>query len=356
MSLNPLVRARRPPERIPSEFGGLDGRRILVTGAGGFIGGALYQRLLSYGLDVLGTVQHEQEARTLRDRGFPAAALDLADDGPWDELVEGRDLVFHVAAAFQETELSEAAYDRINHRAVERLARTAARAGVSRFVHCSTVGVHGDVLEIPATEETPFNPMDLYHRTKLAGELAVVRLAGELGPDRMVVVVNRPAMIYGPGDTRMLKLYRAILGGVFVMIGSGRTLAHLGYVEDLVDSFLLCALADAGAVHGEAFNIASGTPIRLDDLARLIAEAGGVRWRGWRVPLGPVLWAGRLVEAVCRPLGLRPPLSPRRVGFFSHNRAFDLSKARRRLGYEPKWLPERGVPATIAWYRREGLL
>jgi len=357
MNINPLLDRPAAPRPLPPGFAGLAGRRILVTGAAGFIGGALLQRLVAYGLDVLGTVQLEEEAEELRRRGFEAAALDLAAaDAPWDETVAGRDLVFHVAAAFQETELSEAVYDVVNHRAVVELARAARRAGVERFVHCSTVGVHGDVLEIPATEETPFHPMDLYHRTKLAGELAVVELARETSPDDMTMVVNRPAMVYGPGDTRLLKLYRAILGRTFVMIGSGETLAHLGYVDDQVDSFLLCALADGEAVHGEAFNIASGEPIPLNRLVRIIADAGGVGLRPWKVPLAPVMWAGWLVETLCAPFGVRPPLSRRRVGFFSHNRAFDYSKARRLLGYEPRWRPEKGIPETIRWYREKNLL
>lgn len=357
MNINPLLDRPADAASLPPEFAGLAGRKILVTGAAGFIGGALYQRLVAYGLDVLGTVQHEEEADALRRRGFAAAALDLAElEGPWDEFVADRDVVFHVAAAFQETELSEEVYDVVNHRAVVKLARAAARAGVDRFVHCSTVGVHGDVLEIPATEETPFHPMDLYHRTKLAGELAIVDMARASSSDGMTLVVNRPAMVYGPGDTRLLKLYRAILGRTFLMIGSGETLAHLGYIDDQVDSFLLCALVDREAVHGEAFNVASGRPISLNELVGIIAEAGDVRLRGLKVPLGPVMWAGWLCETLCAPFGVRPPLSRRRVGFFSHNRAFDYSKARRRLGYEPRWLPGEGIPETIRWYREKGLL
>lgn len=354
--MNPLVNAPSPRIPLPPRFADLRDQRILVTGAGGFIGGALFQRLLAYGLDVVGTVQYEREAEILRARGFPAAVLDLSDLGPWTSLVAGRDLVFHIAAAFQETELPESAYDVANHQAPLELARAAAAAGVARFVHCSTVGVHGDVLELPATERTPFHPMDVYHRTKLAGELAIVEVAGQQPDDGMVVVVNRPAMVYGPGDTRLLKLYRAILRRRFVMIGSGGTLAHLGYIEDQVDSFLLCALRPREDVHGEAFNIASGTPIPLTELAGLIAASGGVRLRRLKIPLAPVLLAGRVCESLCAPFGIRPPLSRRRVGFFSHNRAFDLAKARERLGYESVWLPEAGIPATIAWYRENDLL
>ena len=354
--MNPLVSERAREQPLPSCFQGLADRRILVTGVGGFIGGALFQRLVSYGLDVVGTVQYASEVKELRECGFRAERLDLAEDGSWDHLVRGRDLIFHVAAAFQETELSETVYDLVNHRASVALTVAASDAGVSRFVHCSTVGVHGDVLELPATETTPFRPMDLYHRTKLAGELAVVKFAHSLPSDGMTVIVNRPAMVYGPGDTRLLKLYRTVLNGRFVMIGSGETLAHLGYIDDQVDSFLLCALAERSAVHAEAFNIASGTPISLNELVALIAAEGDVSIRPWKIPLSPVLLAGFLCEKLCAPLGVRPPLSRRRVGFFSHNRAFDFTKARTLLGYEPKWQPEKGIPEAIRWYRSNGLL
>lgn len=354
--MNPLVSERAAAQALPSCFRELADRRILVTGVGGFIGGALFQRLVSYGLDVVGTVQFDSEVEALRERGFRVKKLDLTEQLSWDHLVRGRNLIFHVAAAFQETELSEAVYDRVNHHASLALAVAASDAGVSRFVHCSTVGVHGDVLELPATETTPFRPMDLYHRTKLAGELAVVEFARSLPSDGMTVVVNRPAMVYGPGDTRLLKLYRTVLNGRFVMIGSGETLVHLGYIDDQVDSFLLCALAERSTVHAEAFNIASGTPIPLNELVALIAAEGGVSLRSWKIPLAPVLLAGFLCEKFCAPLGVRPPLSRRRVGFFSHNRAFDFTKARTILGYEPQWLPEKGISETIRWYRDSKLL
>lgn len=330
--------------------------RVLVTGAAGFIGGALFRRLADAGLDVVGTVLHPEEAQSLRDEGYRAEVLDLADDGPWDDLLRGVDIVFHVAARFQEVEDDESGYDRVNNRGSLKLARTAARAGVHRFVHCSTVGVHGDVKEVPATESTPFNPMDEYHRTKLAGELAILDFARTLPVDGMTVTVNRPAMVYGPGDLRMLKLFKAIDSGRFRMIGSGKVLAHLGYIDDQVDSFLLCATAPREDVHCEAFNIASGKPIPLNELAEMIAEECGVELPRLHVPVSPVWMLAWACEIAWRPFKRPPPLFRRRVGFFTHDRAFDLSKARQRLKYEPEWNERDGIAATIDWYRREALL
>lgn len=343
-------------ETLPERYAALADKRLLVTGAAGFIGGALLRRLAGYGLDVTGTAWREEEAEALRAEGFRAEALDLASDQPFDRFVEGVHIVFHVAAMFQETEYDEAAYLKVNRDGALKLCKAAAAAGVERFVHCSTVGVHGAVKEVPCKETTPFNPMDQYHRTKLAGELAILDFAKTLPPEGMVVTVNRPAMVYGPGDTRMLKLFQRILRGRFLMIGSGETLAHLGHIDDQVESFLLCATAPREKVHLEAFNIASDEPLTLNELARLIAEEGGASLPRRKIPVAPVWLAGLACEILWLPLKSRPPLFRRRVGFFTHNRAFDLTKAKERLGYVSRRDNRTGISETIDWYRRKKLI
>lgn len=344
------------PHSLPLEYGKLRGKKLLVTGAAGFIGGALLKRLAEYECDVVGTVLEQAEAEQLQANGYRAKVLDLASDEPWEPLLEGVDFVFHIAAMFSETEHGEAMYRKVNVDGTVKLAQTAARCGVQRFVHCSTVGVHGDVKEIPCKETSPFNPMDEYHRTKLEGELAVMEYASGLPSGGMVVTSNRPAMVYGPGDLRLLKLFRAVASGRFRMIGSGEVLAHLGYIDDQVDSFLLCAVRPREAVHLESFNIASGRYITLNELVSSIASAARVRIPKTRIPVAPVWLAGLLCEAVCRPFRIRPPIFRRRVGFFTHNRAFDLSKAKRRLGYVSKVGHEKGIRSTLDSYERRGLV
>src|SRR6056297_2654583 len=164
----------------------------------------------------------------------------------------------------------------------------------------------------------------------------------------MVVTANRPAMVYGPGDTRMLKLFQRVLGGRFMMIGSGKVLAHLGYIDDLVDSFLDCAVAPREKVHLEAFTIASDEPLALGELVGLIAEAGKVPPPRGRIPVAPVWFAGLVCEILWLPFKARPPLFRRRVGFFTHSRAFDLGKAQTRLDYQSKVGNADGIARTIA--------
>lgn len=341
---------------LPAEFAALEGKKLLVTGAAGFIGGALFKRLSEYGLDVVGTVLYDSEAAALRDQRYRAEVLDLAADDDWDPLLKDIDVVFNIAALFQETEQGESMYHKVNVDGTLKLVQTAQRCGVQRFVHCSTVGVHGDVKDIPCTEQSPYNPMDEYHRTKLKGELAVLDYARTLPDDGMIVTANRPAMVYGPGDVRMLKLFQTIAAGRFIMIGSGRVLAHLGYIDDQVDSLLLCGVRPREDVHLEPFNIASGDYITLNELVAAIARASGARIPGFKIPVAPVWLAGLVCELACRPFGIKPPIFRRRVGFFTHNRAFDLSKARDKLGYESKVDHDEGIRLTIEWYRQHGFI
>ena len=343
-------------KELPAEYESLRDKKLLVTGAAGFIGGALFRRLVEYGLDVVGTVLYPAEAEQMREKGYRVEVLDLAQEEPWEEILRDVNIVFNIAALFQEVEQGEAMYNKVNVEGTLRLVREAESSGVGRFVHCSTVGVHGHVKEIPCTEESPYNPMDEYHRSKLQGELAVLEFAKSLPTDGMVVTVNRPAMVYGPGDVRMMKLFQAIAKRKFLMIGSGNTLAHLGYIEDQVDSLLLCAVRPRSDVHLQAFNIASGSPLTLNELATVIAGAAGVTVPKIKIPVAPVWLAGLLCEAVCRPFGVKPPIFRRRVGFFTHDRSFDLSKARKLLHYQPAVGEREGIPATLEWYRKHGFI
>lgn len=341
---------------LPDEYKDLRGQKLLVTGVAGFIGGALFKRLVEYGLDVVGTVLYEEEATQLREKNYRVEVLDLAGDASWLAVLYGTDIVFNIAALFQEVEKGESMYRKVNVDGTLKLVKEANEAGVKRFVHCSTVGVYGDVKDIPCTEKSPYNPMDEYHRTKLEGELTVLDYAKTLAHDGMIVTVNRPAMVYGPDDARMMKLFTTIASGKFKMIGSGEVLAHLGYIDDQVDSFLLCAVKPRKNVHLEAFNIASEKQITLNNLVALIADAAGVKVSKLKIPVAPVWFAGLLCEGVCGLFGIKLPIFRRRVCFFTHNRAFDLSKAKKMINYIPKVTDKDGIRITLNWYKKQGLI
>ncbi|MGH8296128.1 MAG: NAD-dependent epimerase/dehydratase family protein, partial [Steroidobacteraceae bacterium] len=168
------------------------------------------------------------------------------------------------------------------------------------------------------------------------------------------VTIVRPCPIYGEGDLRFLKLYRAVARGAFVMIGNGAPRLHLVHIDDLVDGILLCSTSEAAL--GEVFILGGPEAPTLNELVRHIARALGVAEPRWRIPLWPVQAAGALCEWVCVPLRIEPPLHRRRVGFFTHHREFDCSKAAQLLGYAPRVTPAEGIARTAEWYRACGYL
>jgi nucleoside-diphosphate-sugar epimerase len=323
--------------------------RIALTGATGYTGGRLLAALVARGH----TVQALVRAGSPRPSGAQALWVegDLRDRAAADRLVDGAEAVMHVAAVYRTAGHPDDYYREVNVGGTESLLEAAARGGVRRFVHTSTVGVHGDVQDPPADESSPIAPGDIYQSTKAEAEARAMAFHRERG---VPVAVVRPGAIYGPGERRLLKLFRAIARGRYAIVGSGRAFYHPVYIDDLLEGYLL-ALDRPEAV-GEAFILAGPRYVSQRELADVVARHTGGRVLPFRVPAAPLRWAGALVEAVCLPLGLEPPLHRRRVEFWTKSRAFSIEKARRVLGYAPKVDLDEGVARTARAYREAGWL
>ena len=325
--------------------------RVLVTGVTGFTGGHLARSLARRGNQVRGLVRPASRGRAepLAEAGVEIALGDLTDAGSLPPACTGIDVVYHIAATYRTAGQRDAAYRAVNAEGTRALLGAARRAGVARFVHCSTGGVHGHVARPPADEDAPLAPGDVYQRSKLEGE-RLARAAGENG--ELEVVVARPIGIYGPGDTRFLKLFRGIARRRFPMLGSGRVFYHLTYIDDLVEGLRLCGETPDAA--GRTYLLGGPRYTTLEELVRTVAAELGVPPPRWRIPVWPVWLAGALCEAVCVPLGIEPPLYRRRVDFFTKSRAFDTTRARCELGYAPAVDLVEGIRRTAAWYRTRG--
>lgn len=324
---------------------------VLVTGATGFTGGHLCERLVGDGHRVRALVRDAGRASRLRELGVELAVGDLCQPHSLERATEGVDLVYHIGALFRPENVTRRQLTETNVDGTRHLLDAALRSGVRRFVHCSTVGVHGDIRHPPANEDTPFAPGDPYQESKTEGERVVHRYMAD---GRLPIVVFRPGGIYGPGDMRFLKLFRAIKTRRFVMLGSGSVQYQLVYIDDLVDGILLCG--QHAAAPGNVYILTGEAPVTLRHLVGVIAKVLGVEPPRLRFPVGPVYVAAFCCELVFKPLGLNPPLYRRRVDFFRKTRAFDISRAKRSLGFNPSTALERGVASTAEWYRASGHL
>ena len=324
--------------------------KALVSGANGFTGSYLIKLLLKKGYQVKGIVRKTSNLEAIKDLPVELYYADLATHPSFYDAMQDIDIVYNIAAAYRVEGVPNKYFWDVNLEGTRRLLVSAKKAGIKRFVHCSTVGVQGHIKKIPAKEEDPYNPGDYYQESKLAAE----KLALEYYKNGLPVTVVRPAGIYGPGDMRFLKLFKYIKNGKFKMIGSGNVYYHFTYGEDLAEGIVLAGEKEEAI--GEIFTIGGEEYLTLNELVKKIGMVFNKPVPKTHIPVFPVWFAGLLCEIVCRPFGITPPVYRRRVEFFVKDRAFDISKAKKVLGYQPKYTLDEGLKKTADWYKEKGLL
>jgi dihydroflavonol-4-reductase len=324
---------------------------VLVTGAGGFVGSVLVRTLLNQGARVRAMVHSRTRQGALADLPVEVVEADLSNLESLRAAVRGVQQVYHIASIFRQAGLPESVFHDVNATGTQRLLDACIEAGVQRVIHCSTVGVLGHIDHPPADENTPFNPGDMYQRSKMDGEKIALDYFRQ-GKIRGVVI--RPAMIYGPGDERTLKMFRMIAHRRFFFVGPGKALVHFIDVRDLAVAFTLAM--QKPDLNGEVYIVAGPRALPLVELVDIIARELGVPPLRLHLPIRPMQMLGSLCEAVCTPFRIQPPIFRRRVDFYTKNRAFDCRKAHRDLGFVPAQTLEQEIRDIIADYRQRSWL
>lgn len=328
--------------------------KLLITGGTGFIGSrlALASRQLGHQSVVAGRVNTEPERARLRE--LEAAGVTV-EQGPLQDadyarrITGGCQRVIHLAAAQHEANVADDYFFDVNVNGTRTLIEACKQARVERFVYGSTIGVYGEYRGEPLDELTVPQPLNVYGRSKLAAEELVRGYAQQLP-----ISIVRISETYGPGDFRLLKLFRAIDRGRFVFIGSGENRRQAIHVQDLVKGLLLAATHPAAV--GETFVMAGHETMTTREMAERVALALGRKAPKLSVPLWPFLAAAVVLEKTLAPLGIQPPLHRRRLDFFRKSFLLSTAKAQRVLGFMPEIGFAQGAVQTGEWYRREGYL
>ena len=324
--------------------------RVLVTGATGFTGGRLAEMLLEQGDEVVALAREGSRTEALQAAGAEIVTGDIRSKDDVLRAGTGCEIIYHIAALYRSAKHPDSVYHDVNVGGTENVLHAARKLGAARVVHCSTVGVHGRVKQLPVDETAPFAPGDIYQETKLLGE----RRVQEAIESGLPAVIARPAGIYGPGDLRFLKLFRTIQSGKFRMIGSGRVVYHFTFVDDLCRGFMTCATHEKAT--GGTFILCGKEYHPIDEVARIVSDCVDTPLRRGTVPVWPVMMSAAVCEALCKALRVEPPLHRRRLDFFIKDRAFTGAKAKAELGFEAEVSLASGFRKTAQWYYREGLL
>lgn len=316
---------------------------ILVTGANGFVGNALCQALAREGHRVRGAVRNA--ARSSSSDAAVAELIAVGDIGPatdWHAAMADVDRVVHLAARThvpRDTGVEALAqYRHVNVEATRRLAQTAARCGVKRFVFVSSVKVNGESTGVqPFTESDAPRPEDAYGISKWEAEQAIWQIAAQSG---LEAVVLRPPLAYGPGvKGNFLHLLQAVARGWPLPLGSIRNRRSLVFVANLVDAIITAASSPAAA--GNAYLVSDGEDVSTPDLVRALAKALAVPARLYPCPMALLKFGAVMVGRTAA------------VSRLTGSLQIDSSKIRRELDWKQHHSLAAGLARMAQWYHAQ---
>ena len=322
------------------------GTKVLITGATGFTGANLTYKLVNMGLDVVAIAR--PTSNLSRFEGMPITWLrgDVADEALINKAVEGVSYIFHMVTPFREAKAADSQFYNVHVLSTQLLAKAALQqSDFKRFVHVSTIGIHGHVSEPPADESYRVEPGDIYQETKLEGEVWIREFSESTG---LPVSIVRPAGIYGPGDKRLFKIYKWAYQGWVPVIGDGKNLLHFIHVDDLTDFFIVTATHEKAI--GETFICGSKQAMTFKAMVDLVSDYYDSKVKFLKFPKTPLFFVGDILELMCRPFGIEPPIYRRRLAFYTKDRSFNTSKMQRVLDFELKHSDQTGLVELAQWY------
>jgi nucleoside-diphosphate-sugar epimerase len=319
----------------------------LVTGATGFVGRHLVDALVQAGDTVTALVRSPEKAKRLGGRGVRLAPGHLGSMEALRSAVHGQDVIYHVAGLVAAR--NEAGFLAVNRDGTLRLLEAAADAGRPRFVLVSSLAAGGPVprgTRRSGDEEAA--PVTAYGRSKLAGERAL-RRAG------LPWVILRPPAVYGPFDTEMLRVFRAVRLGLVPVFGDGSQELSLVYGPDLGRA--LAAAGRSQAAEGKILYPCHPEVVTTASLVRTVADAMARTPRLVPLPRWLARSALGVTGTLARLTGRSTVLTPDKAKeFFAPAWTCDPTPLTAITGWQAEFDLARGAAATAAWYRKRGLL
>lgn len=324
--------------------------KILVTGATGFIGRHLVVALLKRGYSVYCLVRDQKKEEILRKIGAEVLKGDIIDKKSLEKILDYElDAVFHLAGILGTTNIKNDIYWKVNVEGTRNLLTILSKKKL-RIIHISSTLVLGDIGKYPANEDKIPHPSDMYERTKYEGE----KIANGFCQVGMPVTIIRPEFVYGPHDMHLLAFFKVIRDKRFFFIGNGKNYIQPTYIDDLIDGLLLCLNNNESI--GRTYILAGEKPVTIREFISEIAFCFNVPIPKINIPPGFAKLLGLSLEILAKIFQFNNPLPKSRIKFFIQNHFFDISKAKRELGYNPKVNITNGIASTVSWYKENNFL
>ncbi len=323
--------------------------RILISGVNGFIGSNLTEKLLADGHDVAGIVRKTSDLSFIKDMNIELFQGDISDKSSLDKAMKNIDIVIHVAGYASDWGPYEKFY-KINVEGTQNMAKSAAENGVKRFVHISTVALHGFPNKRNLDESAPMaDTIFPYNETKKLAEKWIFKFADTTD---MEITAIRPGNVYGPKDHTFIEKYlEALENGKGGYIDDGRHWTCPVYVENLADGIAKACFSPNAP--GEAFIITDGLDITWREFTEKLCEEAGIKKPKLSTPFYIGYTLAWLMEAVYKLFKIStPPLLTRyRISNGGRDYHFSIEKARKLLDYNPPVPFDEAIKRTVAWYK-----
>jgi nucleoside-diphosphate-sugar epimerase len=324
--------------------------KTLITGATGFLGGALARRLHCMGWDVTALGRNASKLDHLESEGIRTLQLDLKDKNAMAAACKDTEIVFHCAALPSPWGNFEMFYQ-ANVIGTRNVIRGCEEQKVKRLVYVSTPSLYfgySSRMNVKETDILP-EPVSNYAATKILAEQEL----DQAFANGLATIAIRPRALFGPGDTVIFpRLIPRLQSGRLPILGDGKNVVDLTYIENVVDALLLCAESPASTL-GKKYNISNGEPVNLWELVDRICKELNLQTPKRKISYQTANTVASILEFVYSliPTQPEPPLTRMSVSMLANNTTLDISAAKQELGYQPKVSIDEGFDKFINWWK-----